>query len=81
MERRRRHLECRPGEGGCYVVLGDSCRRKEVVMGWMMSRGVRDEVLVYGLLFVFWTVVWQVVKISVLGRHSAILSAPFKLHS
>ena len=49
MERRRRHIECRPGEGGCFVVVGESCRRKEVVMGWMMGRGVRDE----GMYFLF----------------------------
>lgn len=42
MERRRRHLECRPGQGGCFVVLGGSCRGKEVVPRWMV-RGVRDE--------------------------------------
>lgn len=39
MERRRRHLECSKGEGGCYVVLGESCRRKEAVM----RRRFRDE--------------------------------------
>ncbi|KAE8555115.1 hypothetical protein EYB25_003663 [Talaromyces marneffei] len=69
MERRRRHLECRSGEGGCFVVLGGSCRRKEVVPGWVRRgfRGWGDEVLIYGLLFVFWMAVWNVVRISMLS--------------
>lgn len=48
MERRRRHLECGPGEKGCLVVIGESCRRKEAAMGWMMGRVVRDEGLFPG---------------------------------
>lgn len=34
MERRRRHLECRPGEGGCFVVNGRSCT-KDVMPIWL----------------------------------------------
>ncbi|EED22301.1 F-box domain protein [Talaromyces stipitatus ATCC 10500] len=66
MERRRRHLECRPGDGGCTVVLGASCR-KEVVPRWLRKelRGWRDEVLIYGLLLVFWTLVWHAVRMYV----------------
>lgn len=86
MQRRRRHLECRAGEGGCFVVLGGSCRRKDdFVIGWMMRSSVKHEgmyfllsmfsiwwitdgrvlVLVYGLLFVFWMMVWQAVRMYV----------------
>lgn len=47
MERRRRHLECRSGLGGCYVVDGGNCR-KEVVPPWLKKelrgwKGWRDE--------------------------------------
>ena len=34
MERRRRHLECRSGPGGCQVVPGGNCT-KEVVPRWV----------------------------------------------
>jgi hypothetical protein len=34
MDRRRRHLECRPGKGGCFVVDGRSCT-KDVMPIWL----------------------------------------------
>ncbi|MCJ1357123.1 MAG: hypothetical protein MMC33_007119 [Icmadophila ericetorum] len=40
MEKRRRHLECKGGEGGCEVVRGDSCgggRRRDVRRRWMAA--------------------------------------------
>lgn len=43
MERRRRHLECRPGRGACYVVEGSSCHR-DVVPIWL-KKEVRIRIL------------------------------------
>lgn len=38
MERRRRHLECRSGSGGCLVIEGRSCRR-DIVPVWLKREG------------------------------------------
>ncbi|KAL1985840.1 hypothetical protein VTN96DRAFT_7332 [Rasamsonia emersonii] len=68
MERRRRHLECRPGRGGCLVIEGRSCHRGMVPV-WLKREGRikllgswafwRHEVLVIGLLFLFYTLLWN----------------------
>lgn len=50
MERRRRHLECESGGKGCLVVVGKSCRRKEVMPGWALG-WIRDEGLYSDYLY------------------------------
>ncbi|KAJ5917328.1 hypothetical protein N7466_010882 [Penicillium verhagenii] len=39
MEKRRRHLECRPIPGGCWVVEGQSCRASVVLSWYARDRG------------------------------------------
>jgi hypothetical protein len=87
MERRRRHLECRPGKGGCFVVDGESCTKdvmpiwlKNELKGWKRWRNeggliysnvqmlfftdlnadVYSLVLIFGALFIFWTLLWSI---------------------
>lgn len=38
MARRRRHLECRPGAGGCYIVAGQSCRHEFGSWRWLKKK-------------------------------------------
>jgi hypothetical protein len=38
MQRRRRHLECRPVSGGCYVIKGRTCQRASMAV-WLKDAG------------------------------------------
>ncbi|KAK1148521.1 hypothetical protein N8T08_009527 [Aspergillus melleus] len=40
IERRRRHLECQRGRGGCFVILGDTCQ-VGLVSAWLKGQGRR----------------------------------------
>ncbi|KAH8699127.1 hypothetical protein BGW36DRAFT_377328 [Talaromyces proteolyticus] len=85
MERRRRHLECKPGARGCFVIEGGSCK-KDVVPIWLKKelrywKGWKYEVLIFGLLFLFWTLVWDAVGRTLFNQHPTSLSLLAPLYS
>ncbi|TPX19477.1 hypothetical protein DIZ76_017269 [Coccidioides immitis] len=71
MERRRRHKECKPGDGGCAVVAGSNCgggsselywqfRRCKVLMRRATKIALEHQMLAIGLLLCIIAVLWQI---------------------
>lgn len=62
MEKRRRHWECKSGEGGCEVVRGETCgggRRRDVKRRWLAAIKFVDlEILLAFIVLVAGVVLW-----------------------
>ncbi|PLB48391.1 hypothetical protein P170DRAFT_211498 [Aspergillus steynii IBT 23096] len=66
MDRRRRHLECQRGRGGCFVIPGETCQ-VGLVSAWLKGRGRRlkvvryvgNEVLIHALIFLCIHLIWN----------------------